>query len=40
MTINSRNSVAPNFLNKGDIIEILAPAKFILEKTSALPSLF
>ena len=32
MTINSRNSVAPNFLNKGDIIEILAPAKFILEK--------
>ena len=32
MTINSRNSVAPNFLKKGDIIEILAPAKFILEK--------
>lgn len=32
MTINNRNSVAPNFLNKGDIIEILAPAKFILEK--------
>lgn len=32
MTINNRNSVAPNFLKKGDIIEILAPAKFILEK--------
>ena len=32
MTINSRNSVAPNFLKKGDIIEILAPAKFISEK--------
>ena len=32
MTINNTNSVAPNFLKKGDIIEILAPAKFILEK--------
>ena len=32
MTINNRNSVPPNFLKKGDIIEILAPAKFILEK--------
>lgn len=32
MTINNMNSVAPNFLKKGDIIEILAPAKFVTQE--------
>ncbi len=40
MTINNRNSVAPNFLKKGDIIEILAPAKFILEKHTSFAKSF
>ena len=32
MAINNINSITPPFLEKGDLIEIIAPAKFVSKK--------